>query len=119
MIRIEANIPFMEPPQWAILEHSLIDLMNVDLVMELMYVRTAPYCGRPIETLAVSTVWTMLTRVSTTGHFFICWMAAIIFWNIPTVPGRVSPGSSPATIPATAPYGRQGIRAGVRLDAPR
>lgn len=28
MIRIEANIPFVEPPQWAILERSLIDLMN-------------------------------------------------------------------------------------------
>ena len=36
MIRIEANIPFIEPPQWAILERSLIDLMNgsVDPVME-------------------------------------------------------------------------------------
>ena len=40
MIRIEANIPFMEPPQWIILEHSLIDLMNgsIDPVME-RYVR--------------------------------------------------------------------------------
>ena len=40
MIRIEANIPFIEPPQWAILERSLIDLMNgsVDPVME-RYVR--------------------------------------------------------------------------------
>ncbi|MDP6596802.1 MAG: hypothetical protein QGI86_13140 [Candidatus Poribacteria bacterium] len=42
MIRIEANIPFIEPPQWAILERSLIDLMNgsVDPVME-RYVRPA------------------------------------------------------------------------------
>ena len=40
MIRIEANIPFIEPSQWAILEHSLIDLMNgsIDPVME-RYVR--------------------------------------------------------------------------------
>ena len=36
MICIEANIPFVEPPQWAILERSLIDLMDasVDPVME-------------------------------------------------------------------------------------
>ncbi len=28
MIRIEANIPFVEPPEWALLERSLIDLMD-------------------------------------------------------------------------------------------
>ncbi len=28
MIRIEANTPYVEPPQWAILERSLIDLMD-------------------------------------------------------------------------------------------
>ena len=28
MIRIDANIPFVEPPHRAILERSLIDLMN-------------------------------------------------------------------------------------------
>ena len=40
MIRIEANVPFVEPPEWAILERSLIDLMDasVDPVME-RYVR--------------------------------------------------------------------------------
>ena len=40
MVCIEANIPFVEPPQWAILERSLIDLMNasVDPIME-RYVR--------------------------------------------------------------------------------
>ena len=40
MIRIDANIPFVEPPQWAILERSLIDLMNeaVAPIME-RYVR--------------------------------------------------------------------------------
>ena len=40
MIRIDANIPVVEPPQWAILERSLIDLMNeaVAPIME-RYVR--------------------------------------------------------------------------------
>jgi hypothetical protein len=40
MIIIEANIPFVEPPRWALLERSLIDLMNkaVEPVME-KYVR--------------------------------------------------------------------------------
>ena len=40
MIHIDANIPFVEPPQWAILERSLIDLMN-DAVAPVMerYVR--------------------------------------------------------------------------------
>ncbi len=40
MIRIEANTPYVEPPQWAILERSLIDLMDaaVEPVME-KYVR--------------------------------------------------------------------------------
>ena len=28
MIRVEGNIPFVEPPQWAVLERSLIDLMD-------------------------------------------------------------------------------------------
>ena len=48
MIRIEANIPFIEPPQWAILERSLIDLMNgsVDPVME-HYVRSGGSILRP------------------------------------------------------------------------
>ena len=37
MIRIEANTPYVEPPQWAILERSLIDLMDaaVEPVMRL------------------------------------------------------------------------------------
>ena len=41
MVTIEANVPFIEPPAWAVLERSLIDLMNdaVDPVME-RYVRT-------------------------------------------------------------------------------
>ena len=40
MQTITANIPFIEPPEWAVLERSLIDLMNgaVDPVME-KYVR--------------------------------------------------------------------------------
>ncbi len=40
MIRIEANTPYVEPPQWAILERSLIDLMDaaVEPVMR-KYVR--------------------------------------------------------------------------------
>ena len=28
MIRVEANIPFVQPPEWALLERSLIDVMN-------------------------------------------------------------------------------------------
>ena len=28
LVRIAADIPFISPPQWAILERSLIDLMN-------------------------------------------------------------------------------------------
>ena len=28
MTRIEANVPFVEPPEWALLERSLIDLMD-------------------------------------------------------------------------------------------
>jgi len=40
MIQIEANIPCVEPPHWAILERSLIDLMDqaVEPVMQ-RYVR--------------------------------------------------------------------------------
>ncbi len=36
MITIEANLPFIEAPEWAVLQRSLIDLMNgsVDPVME-------------------------------------------------------------------------------------
>ena len=50
MIRIEANIPFIEPPQWAILERSLIDLMNtsVDPVMK-RYVRSDGSILWPVE----------------------------------------------------------------------
>ena len=40
MTRIEANVPFVEPPEWALLERSLIDLMD-DAVAPVMerYVR--------------------------------------------------------------------------------
>ena len=40
MLKITGNIPFVEPPEWAVLERSLIDLMNdaVTPVME-KYVR--------------------------------------------------------------------------------
>ena len=40
MIQIDANIPFVEPPEWALLERSLIDLMD-DAVAPVMerYVR--------------------------------------------------------------------------------
>ena len=31
MVRIEGNIPFVEPPQWAVLERSLIDLMDASV----------------------------------------------------------------------------------------
>ena len=31
MVRVEGNIPFVEPPQWAVLERSLIDLMNASV----------------------------------------------------------------------------------------
>ena len=31
MIRIEGNVPFVEPPQWAVLERSLIDLMDASV----------------------------------------------------------------------------------------
>jgi len=50
MIRIEANIPFIEPPQWAILERSLIGLMNtsVDPVMK-RYVRSDGSILWPVE----------------------------------------------------------------------
>ncbi len=36
MVRIEADVPFITPPRWAILERSLIDLMNesIEPVME-------------------------------------------------------------------------------------
>ena len=36
LVRIEADIPFITPPRWAILERSLIDLMNesIEPVME-------------------------------------------------------------------------------------
>ena len=40
MQKITANIPFVEPPEWAVLERSLIDLMN-EAVLPVMkkYVR--------------------------------------------------------------------------------
>jgi hypothetical protein len=46
MIQIGANIPFVEPPQWALLERSLIDLMDqaVAPVME-RYVRADDPAG--------------------------------------------------------------------------
>ena len=31
MVRIEGNVPFVEPPQWAVLERSLIDLMDASV----------------------------------------------------------------------------------------
>ena len=31
VVRVEGNIPFVEPPQWAVLERSLIDLMNASV----------------------------------------------------------------------------------------
>ena len=31
MVRVEGNIPFVEPPEWAVLERSLIDLMDASV----------------------------------------------------------------------------------------
>ena len=35
MLKITGNIPFVEPPEWAVLERSLIDLMNDAVMVDL------------------------------------------------------------------------------------
>ena len=122
MIRIEANIPFIEPPQWAILERSLIDLMNgsVDPVME-HYVRSDGSILRP-----TSEEFSSIDGLDDAYESFHNWPLFYLLSGGDHYSGIFPPhlgGDHPAVDPLRygprTSYGCQGIRAVLRLDAPR